>query len=150
MIYFHRELHWIKNHFCSTSHTLPKKFFNLRNPTLKIFVKSNFSPVFFEKICLVEVLNWKKSISKMWILFSWKSLICPSMVAESGLHANIKVIKYSKEIFDLNLNFNWNLNQLNINPKIDFKAMKMTLDFQSEVKFKWNCGWQLSTTLDRE
>ena len=132
MIYFHRELHWIKNHFCSFSFSC------------------SFYFVFFEKICLVEVLKWKKSISKMWILFSWKSLICPSMVAESGLHANIKVIKYSKEIFDLNLNFNWNLNQLNINPKIDFKAMKMTLDFQSEVKFKWNCGWQLSTTLDRE
>ena len=116
MIYFHRELHWIKNHFCSTSHTLPKKFFNLRNPTWKIFVKSNFSPVFFEKICLVEVLKWKKSISKMWILFSWKSLICTSHFF------NLKVIKYSKEIFDLNLNFNWNLNQFKYKSKNRFQG----------------------------
>ena len=34
------------------------------------------------------------------------TLIYTSMVTESGLHANIKVIKYSNEIFDLNLNFN--------------------------------------------
>ena len=55
-------------------------------------------------------------------IFLKVTLICTSMVAESGLHANIKVIKYSKEIFDLNLNFNWNLNQFKCKSKNRFQG----------------------------